>query len=67
MCGLVTSLKMIQTPLEGCAELAGMQIAEVIALQSVFSEDGAVKMSPVEQSALESAIKVLHMLISRQE
>ena len=54
----------MQVPYNGCAASDGAQIAEIDALQSVFSEDGAVKMSPVEHAALEHAKQVLHILVS---
>ena len=34
------------------------QVAEMMALQSVFPEEGAVKQSPLEQAALEAAKQV---------
>ena len=34
------------------------QVAEMMALQSVFPEDGAVKQSPLEQATLEAAKQV---------
>ena len=54
----------IRVPYNGCTASDGAQIAEINALQSVFSEDGAVKLSPVEHSALERVHQVCHMLVS---